>query len=187
MSQSAGARRLARFLAVLAGLGAVLNPIAVTALWGARVFGTVNDAIARSAFYAITSPEPWFDATRAAPGALVAGWLVALVGVVPSVIALLCLRRSFLESAEGRPFSERSVTAFRRFAWASVAAVVVGGLANTAILPVVTGLSPDLQGELAISVSSQSIEKLFTALMLLALAHVFVEGRRMSDDVEGLL
>jgi hypothetical protein len=187
MSQPRGARRFARFLAVLAGIGAVLHPIAVTAIWAAWIYGAFNASASRSMFYAVMSQELPFDPSLATPGALVAGWLIALVGVVPSVIALVSLRRSFLESAENRPFSHRSVSAFRRFAWASVAAVVVGALTATAIQPAVTGLSPDMQGELTISLSSQSIEKLFTALMLLALAHIFVEGRRMSEDVEGLL
>lgn len=185
--------RLARVMAVIAGLGVVVIPLAESFGWallawttrpaagvGDPMFGMVQDTV-NGWGVSITDP------TQITTSALFVGWIISLIGATPMVIGLWSVRRTFLESAEGRPFSDASVRSFRLFAWASLAAVLAAVVERTATGLAVSVLSPDIQNQLSIGLGSEDFSRLFGALLLVAVAHMFAEGKRLAEDVEGLL
>lgn len=194
MSEGLGARRLARFVATLSAVGAVLAPIARASVW-------VWLAISRPVADAPTGGEPSQIAVEVASGsnvsadqigdiataAFIAGGVIAALAAAPVVVALWSVRRTLLECAAGRTFSPRSVRSFRRFAWASLIAVPATNLAQSLSGVAVTTLSPKIENALSFGLSSDEIVRVFSALLLVAVAHMFAEGRRMAEDVEGLL
>lgn len=195
MSVEQGGQRLAKALAFASGLGVAVVPLVETGAWGliARA-ATLPPDVARGddiSTMVLEATNAWgvsfAEPSQIAPAALVAGWLIALVGAVPLMIGLWSVRRTFLESAQGRPFSEASVRAFRRFAWASLIAMVAAIVERSVTGLAVSTLSPDIQDTLAIGFGSEDVSRLFGALILVAVAHMFAEGKRLADDVEGLL
>lgn len=195
MTSSKGARRLAQAMAFVAGLGVVFIPIAETASWAliaraARLSPEqlVGDVTANMLSQAASGwGVPIADPASVTTSALVAGWLIALLGSAPVMVGLWSVRRTFLESAEGRPFSDVSVRSFRRFAWASLIAVIAVIVERSATGMAITSLSPDLQDQLSIGLGSEDFSRLFSALLLVAVAHMFADAKRMAEDIEGLL
>jgi hypothetical protein len=195
MAEGQGGRRLAKGLALIAGLGVAIVPLAETIAWAliARATMLPPDAVRTDAAsgMVLEAANAWgisfSEPSQITPAALAAGWVIALVGAVPPMIGLWSVRRTFLENAQGRPFSEASVRGFRRFAWASLIAMVVAIVERSATGVAVSVLSPDIQNVLSIGFGSEDVSRLFGALLLVAVAHMFAEGRRLAEDVEGLL
>jgi hypothetical protein len=195
MAIASGARRLAQVMAAVAAAGTVLTPVGVTAGWLvlAFVFRMTPEEIGAnaSAMSAVARVTQWGvhldEVGLVTRPALAAGWLVALLTAAPTVIALWSVRRTFLEAGAGRAFSEASVRGFRRFAWASLAAVLAGMIGESATGLAVTVLSPEIQNQLSIGIGSEEVGRAFGALLLVSVAHMFAEGRQMAEDVEGLL
>lgn len=195
MASSDGARRLAQAMAFVAGLGVVFIPIAETASWAlmARTTRLSPEQVADDVTSNILSQAAsgWgvalADPAAVTTPALVAGWLIALLGSAPVMVGLWNVRRTFLESAEGRPFSDASVRSFRRFAWASLIAVIAVIVERSATGVAITSLSPDLQNQLSVGLGSEDFSRLFSALLLVAVAHMFADAKRLAEDVEGLL
>ncbi len=195
MPSGAGASRLPRVLAALAVLGVIVIPIVETAAWATIAYAarTPPDgaaADAASAYFSqvasawgISVPDP----SQVSLLAIGVAWITALAFAAPMMVALWSVRRTFLESAEGRPFSDRSVASFRRFGWASLIAVLVAVVERSVHAVVISTLSPEIQNQLSVGVGSDDFARLFSALLLVAVAHMFAEGRRLAQDVEGLL
>ena len=184
MAELVRGRALARVMAFVALAGAAVTPLMLAVLWLALDDAALFATVGASGIGVPASP----DVTPSLSGAArVAGWLITTALSLPMMIALWCVAHTFREAAQGRPFSPRAVASFRRFALASLVAAV-GRVVQTPILSAaVTALSPTIQGQLMVTVGSHEIGALFGAFLLLTLAHVFAEGRRMADDVEGLL
>jgi hypothetical protein len=183
---------LARFMAVIAALGAAAIPLTESLAWAALGYavrlpaeklGPAKDGIVAAASM-LGLPD---DPSRVTTLALVAGWMVALVFATPMMFAWWSVRRTLLESAAGRPFSEASVRSFRRFGWASVAAAAAIIVKRSAVGVVVSTLTPDVPGKFSFGVGTDDISRIFGALLLVAVAHMFAVARRNAEDVEGFL
>jgi hypothetical protein len=189
-----GARRLARALAVLAALGAFAIPLTESVAWallarGSRLPAGETGGDGGSSMM-LAAARDWGvpgDPSLLTTEALLAGWIIALVAAAPTMFGLWSVRRTFLESAEGRPFSAASVRGFRRFAWASLAAVLVAVIRVSATGAVLSVLSPEIQNQLSVGLGSQDISRLFSALLFVAVARMFAVAKRNAEDVEGLL
>lgn len=107
---------------------------------------------------------------------------VALVGAALQVAALWSLRRTFLEGASGRWFSLEAVRSFRRFAWLSLVLVFVGVLQASAMSVISTWHLGNGQRSLSIGFGSEEARDLFSALLLLFVAHMFAEGREVDEE-----
>ena len=166
-------RRFARVMAWATLLGAAALPVFAAAIW---VF--LDDV----APLAMNSGFMAFDPGTVGLWGRSSGFLVSLAGAGLQAWGLLCLRRTFLEAAEGRALSAVAVVSFRRFAWISFAAVFVGIAQHTGYVAIVSVSDPDVPNRIAVGVGSNELKALFTALLFVFAAHVFAAGREAEEE-----
>jgi hypothetical protein len=167
MLKHEGAKRLCRVLAGMSLIGMVAVPLIVAVIW--------------------LAPSPVGIFPNADPALRLAAFGVAMASAAVRVAALWFLRRVFLEGAAGRWFSLPAVRNFRRFAWATLALVfirIAEGSATSVILSL-----PNPPGERAFSIAAGSVDigALFTALLMLFVAHIFVVGREADEEAAAFL
>ena len=168
-----GMHRFARIMAFIALLAAVALPVIAAAGW---IF------LDKLAELAVGSIGVYFEADTVGTTARFIGFMVAAAGACLQAFGLLGLRRMFLEAAKGRWLSMAAIAGFRRFAWVSVAMVLVGIVQQSAYSAILTMGHPTRPGELAVSLGSNEVKALFTALLLVFAVHVFTAGRRAEEE-----
>ncbi|WP_136656553.1 DUF2975 domain-containing protein [Nitratireductor sp. XY-223] len=170
---------LARILAVATTIAMVLLPLLTALVWAAALVGTLPQWLAMEHFSGTAVPV---DLATTSPWAKLLALSVEMVGALILVYGLSGLRRTFVESAEGRWFSASSIDGFRRFAWVSLAMVFVDIVQQSALSVIMSVGTPGVQNQLSISFGSLDLAKLFTALLFVFVAQVFVAGKAIDDE-----
>jgi hypothetical protein len=171
-------RRLAAVLAFVALLGAIALPIVAAAIW--LFWGQLAPFASGNLQYA-------FDLASLSAAARLAGFGLFFIGAAIQAYGLLGLRQTFLEAAVGRSLSDRSVLGFRRFAWVSLVMVFFAIAQRTGLIVIFSMSDPAHEGALSIQLGSTELKALFMALLLVFVAHVFVEGKQAKDENEAFL
>jgi hypothetical protein len=142
---------------------------------------------------------PWLYPSGSVPGAEgvrlseLLGWpqLVLLALALPTLLVQLYglrqLRYTFLSAARGHWFASPAVDGFRRFAWASLLVVPLEVARASATGLYVQTLAGDRTLSLAISVGSQELRALVTALLFVFVAQTFSAGHALDEDVRTIL
>lgn len=123
-----------------------------------------------------------YDPTQLGLLARLGGFAIFFIAALIQAYGLLGLRETFLEGAAGTPLSARAVNGFRRFAWVSMILVFVGMLQHTVLILLLSVSDPSQMGALSIQFGSKELGALFTALMLIFVAHVFSIGQRANEE-----
>ncbi|MEO0399906.1 MAG: hypothetical protein AAF224_10860 [Pseudomonadota bacterium] len=169
---------LANTLATLTLLAAIALPLSAAAIW------LLWNALAP---YAAGNLQHVYDLTTLGVGARVAGFLVLLFGATIQAYGLLGVRRTFLEAAAGRAYSDRSLSGFKRFAWISVLMVFIGIAQQTGLIAIFSVSDPSHMGALSIQFGSNELKSLFTGALFVFVAHIFMEGKRAKDENEAFI
>jgi len=171
-------QRLATILAHLTLLGVIILPVFAAIVW---------------LFWDFTAPlasgnlQYMFDLTSLGVGARFAGFGLSLFGALIQAYGLLGLRQTFLEAAQGDPFSTKSVYGFRRFAWTSLILVFFNILQRTGLIMIFSVSDPAHQGTLSIQLGSPELQALFMAVLLVFVSHVFATGKIAKDENDAFL
>ena len=173
MSHPPVSSRFAAALAALTLLGAIAMPVAAALIW------LFWDQLAPMATASL--PQA-YDLTGLGAGARLAGFALSLAGAAVQSFGFLALRRTFREASAGRPLSAQAVEGFRAFAWVSLGMVAVGIIQRTGLIAIISASDPAYQGALSIQLGSNELSAAFTGLLLVFVAHVFAEGKRVSDE-----
>lgn len=187
MQNRDGVKRFCRVMAVLSLIGvigiAVLLPFAAYVLMAPTTFGP-GTTISPSP-NGPQIPGEVFAEIGAGRRAIVTLVLVAALCVQGA--ALWFLRRTFLEGAAGRWFSLTAVQSFRRFAWLTLifvfAGVGVDIVTGAAIIPAL----PAGDRGMTVGLTTDRFGALFTALIMLFVAHMFAAGREVDEDNAAIL
>jgi len=100
---------------------------------------------------------------------------------------LLGLRITFLEAAQSNALSQRAINGFKRFAWVSFLLLLINPFINFTMFLIRAFADPTSLGG-KISFSFEEIFKdLFMGLLLIFVAYIFAEGRRVQDENERFL
>lgn len=155
-------------LAVAAAIPAAVFLIAATApLWVLQREGLAGLPLD------LAAGEPWRLRTAIA------------VGAIPSLVLIWGLARLstlFRRVAEGEVFSEPGARALRDFAVAVLAHAALAPLAHTAVVLVLTLANPAGQRQLSLAFGSDDVAGVVIGLVLLAVAWILREGRRIADE-----
>ena len=165
--------QLARFLALLALMGAALLPVVSILIW---VFWDMLSPLVTAQLM------HQLDTSALTVTDKLICTAISLVGAALGAFGLLRVRNTFLEAAAGRPLSRDSVLGFKQFAWISVLLVPVGVLQKTGYIVVFSMADPASEGMLSIQFGSLELNALFTALVFLFVAHVFAAGQRAEEE-----
>lgn|GEM_PF-4974764 len=172
MSDPTSGHAFSRVMAGLVGAIIVISPAAMLLAW--LNFDYV---------------EPYMRMQMGIPASttitLEAKFLAAIVTFLRLSIGLLglvFLRRMFLEGAQGRYFSEMSVSSFRHFSWAALAYVVAAPIERTLVILVFTLGNPEGERMFSVSVGTPDLHALFLGLLLVAVAHMFDHGRKLAPE-----
>ena len=170
--------RFAALLAHVTLLAALLLPLsalAVFAFW---------DALAP---FAAKNLHYQFDLKALDLPARLAVVAVLLSTAAIEAFGLLGLRRTFLEAAQGRAFSNKAVNGFRRFAWVSLVTVFTTVIQRT-LLTVIFSLNDSAQGGILwVQFGSGEAKTFFTAMLLVFTAQIFAEAKRAKDENDAFL
>lgn len=169
--------RFSRFMAVLCAVLLVVAPLGLLLIWLNFDF-----------FEPFMKQE--FGLPASMPIPIESKFLAALINLMRLSIGLyglLCLRRTFLEGAAGRCFSELAVVSFRKFAWAAVVYVVAAPFEKTLVILAFTLGNPPGERLLRFSFSTDNLLALFVGLLFVAVAHIFREGQRLAEENEEFL
>lgn len=71
---------------------------------------------------------------------------------------------------------------FRRFAWVSLAMVFVSIVQASAWSVILSTGTPGVENQLTIGFGSGEITKIFTALLFVFVAHIFLAGRATDEE-----
>ncbi|MEM8799485.1 MAG: DUF2975 domain-containing protein [Pseudomonadota bacterium] len=110
------------------------------------------------------------------------GFAVSMIPCGLTMYGLWRLSAMFQECAEGRFFSLDAVRGFRGFAWMILIAAALRPIVGAALSVVLTMGNPPGQRQLAIQFGSTELTAVFVGLLLVAIAHILEEGRKLSDD-----
>ncbi|MEM6462525.1 MAG: hypothetical protein AAF724_11460 [Pseudomonadota bacterium] len=165
-------QRLARNLATLTAVGMILLPLTIAAVWIFPQWLSVMPTIGAVSV----------DLTETSLLARILALATQLIGVSILIYGLAGLRQTFHESARGYWFSARSIAGFRRFAWVSLAMVFVGVFQNAVLTAVVSAGTPGMPNQMSISFGSADLAKLFSALLFVFVAQIFVAGKAIDDE-----
>ncbi len=121
----------------------------------------------------------WLRGVTQAPALLAAGILVA---------GTVLLHRVLVEIARGRPFAEANPGRLRGLALLAVASAVLPGTASSfATVVTLEHLGVDGDSPFGFTILDLSLAPFLLAGVLVVVAEVFRHGRRLTDDVEGLV
>ena len=113
---------------------------------------------------------------------LVAGFVASLLPVGVMVFGLLTLRTLFRLYEDGVIFSAANVRCFRRLGYAFIA-WVLANIAYTPLLSVIiTAVNPPGERALVVEVGSSELSALITGGIVLLIAWVMDEGRKLEDE-----
>ncbi len=170
--------RMAVVMAHVTLAGAILLPLLAVVIW--LFWGQL-------ASMASANLQHVFDLTSLGVGARLAGFGIFLVGALAQAYGLLGLRQTFQEAAQGRSFSSKSISGFRRFAWITLAMVFFGILQRTGLIVIFSLSDPAHQGALSVEIGTNELKAFFIALLLVFVSHVFADGKRAKDEIETFL
>ncbi len=173
MTNTARKGGFARFMANATLVMMVLAPTVTASVW---IF---FDALPPDTFVPLGLD---YDPTQVGVGARLVGFLVMMVPTAIGLYGLAHLRRTFLESAAGVPFSQPSVDGFRHFAWAVLFYVISVPIMKAALSVVLSFHFPPGQRVLAIQLSSHDVVGLFLAGLLVAVGHLFAQARAIAEE-----
>ena len=165
--------KLATALSIATSIGIYALPVIITAIWLAPGWFSAP---------ALGLDMGGFNLSDASLTARLAGLAVALAGVVVQIYGLAGLRRTFEESVSGRWFSYRSIQGFRRFAWVSLTMVFIGIVQLSAWSVILSMGTPGVQNQLNISFGSADLTTLFTAMLFVFVAHIFLAGKAVDEE-----
>lgn len=114
--------------------------------------------------------------------------LLALAGSLPAtvilVLALLHLKRLFALYEQGAYFQAENVRLFRTLARLALFSVIADVVNKTVIELARTVNNPPGERLLTISLSSDHLKLLIVAAIIMVIAMVMNEGRRINDEIE---
>lgn len=171
-------RRLSRFLALATLIGMVLVPVLGLGVWfWPDLAAALGELPGRHWLGGGTLDWFVFQIRLGAAG-------ISLIGVLITLYGLMGVRRLFLECAQGQYFSEASVGGFRQFALASLVGAIWAPLESTVFSVYLSVANPNVQNAVEISLGSDHIQSIGTALLLFLMAHILAEGRRRHEELE---
>lgn len=176
-----GVRTFCAVMAWLCVAGMISLPLTALAIWlwpgvfSGPIKGSLADGVEARALLELGAAQRF------------AALLVMAGGVALQVAALWFLRRTFMEGAAARWFSLDSVRAFRRFAWLCVAMVVYTVFHSSAMSVIVTAHLPQGQRMLNVTFTTENLQFLFGALIMLSVAHMFAAGREIAEENAAIL
>ena len=97
------------------------------------------------------------------------------------------MRQCFLEAADGKALSQRSVSHFRRFAWVVLISVIYGIVQRTGLVMIVSLDDGMPGGSLSIQLGTGELKAAFIGLLLVFLAHVYAQGAAAKAENEAFL
>jgi len=166
-------KSLARLLSVLTLLGAFLLPVESVISW---VFFSEFHTL--QLFDYVVN----FDVETVSISARIVGGSLAVAMASIKAFGLISIRQTFLEAAQGRALSLRSVSYFRRFAMISVIVVILNVLQNSANSVILTWGQAVGERSLTITFGSAETQALFSALLFVFVTHVLAEGCKAKED-----
>lgn len=176
------ARRFAYVLSFVTLIGAVALPIVSGGVWvfldHIPTMGDDNSGFSYNPF------GVEFDAKFVETPARIAGFCVAVIAAGIQAIGLLAVRATFLEAAQGRALSLRSVVYFRRFAWISLVMVFIGIARESAYSVILSWSNPVGERYVSVTFELKEFSALFVALLFLFVAHVFTAGSMIEKENE---
>ena len=113
---------------------------------------------------------------------LAAGFLVSLLPLGVVVFGLLTLRRLFLLYEGGIIFSGANVHCFRRLGYAFIAWAVANLLYTPLLSVILTAANPPGEKALVLQFGSPHLATLITGGVVLLIAWVMDEGRKLEDE-----
>lgn len=116
-----------------------------------------------------------------------AGFSISMVGALIQAYGYLGLRQTFREAAVGRALSALAIRGFRRFAWITLISVLIGVIQRTLWIVIFSISDATQDGRIDIQLGSGELKALFVGLLLVFVAHVFVEGKRAKDENESFI
>lgn len=171
-------QQFAHWLSVLALITAVLLPMSAIGIWlywdqlAPLAAGNLNDE---------------FDLQALSTLERMAGFSVSIAGAMIQAYGYLGLRQTFREAAVGRALSELSIRGFRRFAWITLISVLVGVIQRTLWIVIFSISDATQDDRIDIQLGSGELKALFVGLLLVFVAHVFVEGKRAKDENDSFI
>jgi hypothetical protein len=170
--------RLAGILAVVTLIAAIVQPVFTTLVW------LFWDAFAGPASANLHGA---LDVTMLGMGGRLAGFCVSFVGALAGAYGLLGLRQTFLEARDRRAFSAKSLQGFRRFAWVSLFLAFYGIIQHAALFAIFSISDPSQPAGLSMRLGTPELKAIFSALLLVFVAGVFAEAKRIKDENDSFL
>lgn len=173
MAERRTVQTFCRLMAWLCVAGMILIPALAVSVWLLPgLAGNVTLNVARADV----------DASSLGPAQRLLGLAVSLMLAGVQVAALWFLRQAFVEGGRGVWFSLRAVRSFRRFAWLTLILVPLNVAQDSAMSVITTMNNPAGERMLSIGFGSDNFRALFTALVMLFVAHMFAAGREVDEE-----
>lgn len=169
---------LAVFLSYITLAGAIALIIMAFAIW------LFWDHLAP---YAAGNLKYSFNLSGLTIGERFIGFAISFLGAVIQAYGLLGLRHTFSEAAQGNPLSEKAVRGFRRFAWVTLIMVLIGILQRTGLIVLFSLSDAAHEGTLSIQLGSNELKAAFLGLLLVFVAQIFMEGKRVKEENEAFI
>ncbi|MEM6682350.1 MAG: hypothetical protein AAF607_08915 [Pseudomonadota bacterium] len=117
----------------------------------------------------------------------VIGFSVSMVLALIHSYGLLGLAQTFAQGALGNALSAQSIAGFKRFTWTALA-LVPAKIAQQTFLILLVSLSDTASpGQIAVRIGSPEISAGFTAILLVFVAQVFVQGHAAEEENKAFL
>lgn len=170
--------KLAGALAFVTLIAAIMQPVFTAVIW------LFWDTFAGPASVNIQGA---FDLTQLGAGWRLAGFGVSFAGTLAGAYGLLGLRRTFLEARDRRAFSERSLKGFRRFAWVSLFLAFYGVIQHTALFVIFSMADPASPAGVSVKLGTPELKAIFAAVLLVFVAGIFAEAKKIKDENDSFL
>ena len=174
MPQATNLSRLAGLMAGLSAAGAVLVPLCLAAIF-LYPFGGYAIGLDWNGHTALEIAKTPF-------GFRLVAFLFALAPAGFTVWALLSLRRLFLLYAHGEVFSHQALRMLNHVAVALFASVIVGFVMQAPITLLLSWHLGAGHRSVSIGIGSHEVASLFMAGVVLVIARVMAEARRVADE-----
>jgi hypothetical protein len=162
-----------RMLAAACMILIVLLPIGVAVYWALATNAALAIRVGLPPDAILGSLLPWQR---------VAGGLLTELPLVLLLMGLWEARRCFLLFAAGRIFTSETVLCLKRFAGWTMASVIAGVPAATAIAIVISLNNPPGLQQLVVSIGSDQVLLLFFAGMVWLIAGVLSQGQLLAEE-----
>lgn len=164
---------LARILSVFLLIASILIPIAIAAF---VIFGDSLELSLLGNQEISLQADDFSPMVRAVLGLFAIGYLT------PLLVGFFGLRQTFNEAAAARWLSEKSVSGFRRFAWANLALICYELFGGVFLETYVRLQQVPNQISFAFGLTTEVFTALFIALAMLVVAHIFAAGQSAYEE-----